>query len=162
MIELLEFVGLKVKIFKKQNVLEIINSENKINTLAPYKLVKTMRAGVLVLGPLLTKYGKAKVSLPGGCAIGTRPVDLHLFALKKLGAKIKIKNGYIIAEAKKGLKGTLIRFPSISVGATENAILAAFNAKGKTVMKNFSTRERKLIIDHYTQYLVFDEQGGNG
>ena len=95
-----------------------------------------MRAGVLVLGSLLTKYGKAKVSLPGGCAIGTRPVDLHLFALKKLGAKIKIKNGYIIAEAKKGLDGTTIKFPSISVGATENAILAAFNAKGKTVLKN--------------------------
>ena len=95
-----------------------------------------MRAGVLVLGSLLTKYGKAKVSLPGGCAIGTRPVDLHLFALKKLGAKIKIKNGYILAEAKKGLKGTIINFPSISVGATENALLAACQAKGRTVLKN--------------------------
>ena len=97
----MEFIGLKVKIFHKQNILEILNNGNKINTLAPYKLVKTMRAGVLVLGSLLTKYKKAKVSLPGGCAIGTRPVDLHLFALKKMGAKIKIKNGYIIAEAKK-------------------------------------------------------------
>ena len=95
-----------------------------------------MRAGVLVLGSLLTKYGKARVSLPGGCAIGTRPVDIHLFALKKLGAKIKIKDGYIIAEAKKGLKGTVIKFPSVSVGATENALLAAFNAKGKTTLKN--------------------------
>ena len=136
MIELLEFIGLKVKIFKKKNTLEILNNSNKINTLAPYKLVKTMRAGVLVLGSLLTKYKKAKVSLPGGCAIGTRPVDLHLFALKKMGAKIKIKNGYIIAEAKKGLKGSTIKFPSISVGATENALLAAFNAKGKTILKN--------------------------
>jgi len=136
MIELLEFIGLKVKIFKKQNTLEILNNSNKINTLAPYKLVKTMRAGVLVLGSLLTKYKKAKVSLPGGCAIGTRPVDLHLFALKKMGAKIKIKNGYIIAEAKKGLKGSTIKFPSISVGATENALLAAFNAKGKSILKN--------------------------
>jgi len=136
MVELLEFIGLKVKIFKKQNTLEILNNGNKINTLAPYKLVKTMRAGVLVLGSLLTKYKKAKVSLPGGCAIGTRPVDLHLFALKKMGAKIKIKNGYIIAEAKKGLKGSTIKFPSISVGATENALLAAFNAKGKTILKN--------------------------
>ena len=88
-----------------------------------------MRAGVLVLGPLLTRYKKAKVSLPGGCAIGTRPVDLHLFALKKLGANIKIKDGYIIAEAKKGLIGTKIKFPSISVGATENALLAASGAK---------------------------------
>ena len=95
-----------------------------------------MRAGVLVLGSLLTKYNKAKVSLPGGCAIGTRPVDLHLFALKKLGAKIKIKDGYIFAEAKKGLNGTVIKFPSISVGATENALLAAFKAKGKTILKN--------------------------
>ena len=95
-----------------------------------------MRAGVLVLGPLLARYGKAKVSLPGGCAIGTRPVDLHLFALKKLGAKIKIKNGYILAEAKNGLEGTTIKFPSISVGATENALLAAIMAKGKTVLKN--------------------------
>ena len=136
MIELLEFIGLKVKIFKKQNTLEILNSGSEINTLAPYRLVKTMRAGVLVLGSLLTKYKKAKVSLPGGCAIGTRPVDLHLFALKKMGAKIKIKNGYIIAEAKKGLKGSTIKFPSISVGATENALLAAFNAKGKTILKN--------------------------
>ena len=136
MIELLEFIGLKVKILKKQNTLKILNNCKKINTLAPYKLVKTMRAGVLVLGSLLTKYKKAKVSLPGGCAIGTRPVDLHLFALKKMGAKIKIKNGYIIAEAKKGLKGSIIKFPSISVGATENALLAAFNAKGKTTLKN--------------------------
>ena len=95
-----------------------------------------MRAGVLVLGPLLSKYGKAKVSLPGGCAIGTRPVDLHLYALKKLGAKIKIKDGYILAEAKQGLKGATIKFPSISVGATENALLAASLAKGKTVLKN--------------------------
>ena len=136
MIELLEFIGLKVKVVKKKNTLEISNNDNKINTLAPYKLVKTMRAGVLVLGSLLTKYKKAKVSLPGGCAIGTRPVDLHLFALKKMGAKIKIKNGYIIAEAKKGLKGSIIKFPFISVGATENALLAAFNAKGKTILKN--------------------------
>jgi len=104
--------------------------------LAPYKLVKTMRAGVLVLGSLLTKYRVAKVSLPGGCAIGSRPVNLHLFALKKLGAKIKIKDGYIFAEAKKGLKGTIIRFPSISVGATENALLASIKAKGRTILKN--------------------------
>ena len=94
-----------------------------------------MRAGVLVLGPLLTKYKKAKVSLPGGCAIGTRPVDLHLFALKKLGAKIRIKDGYIIAEAKKGLKGTKIKFSSISVGATENAIIAACAAEENYIVE---------------------------
>ncbi len=136
MVDLLKFIGLKINILKNKNIIEINNLKKKIKTLAPYKLVKTMRAGVLVLGPLLTKYKRAKISLPGGCAIGTRPVNLHLFALKKLGAKIKIKNGYIFAEAKNGLKGTSITFPSISVGATENAILAAFNAKGKTILKN--------------------------
>ena len=136
MSELLKFIGLKVNIVNRKNIIEISNSNKSINTLAPYKLVKTMRAGVLVLGPLLAKYKKAKISLPGGCAIGSRPVDLHLFALKKLGAKIKIKNGYIIAEAKNGLVGANIIFPNISVGATENAILAAFNAKGKTILRN--------------------------
>ena len=136
MVELLKFIGLKTKIHQKKNTIEVINDEKNINTLAPYKLVKTMRAGVLVLGSLLAKYGKAKVSLPGGCAIGSRPVDLHLFALKKLGAKIKIKDGYIFAEAKKGLKGSVINFPTISVGATENALLAASKAEGKTVLKN--------------------------
>ena len=84
----------------------------------------------------MAKFGKAKVSLPGGCAIGTRPVDIHLFGLKKLGAKIKIKNGYILAEAKKGLTGTKIKFPSISVGATENVIIAACLANGITHLKN--------------------------
>jgi len=136
MVELLNFIGLKAKIIKKKNIIEINNANKKINTLAPYRLVKTMRAGVLVLGSLLTKYGKAKVSLPGGCAIGTRPVDLHLTALKKLGAKIKIKDGYIFAEAKEGLKGTIINFPSVSVGATENALIAATKATGKTILKN--------------------------
>ena len=136
MIELLKFIGLKVIIDKKKKSIFLENFEKKINTLAPYKLVKTMRAGVLVLGPLLTKYKKAKVSLPGGCAIGTRPVDLHLLALKKLGAKIQIKDGYIIADAKRGLIGAKIKFPSISVGATENAILAAFGALGTTTLLN--------------------------
>ena len=148
MVELLNFIGLDTKFLRKKNILEIQNKEKKITTLAPYKLVKTMRAGVLVLGSLLTKYGKAKVSLPGGCAIGTRPVDLHLFALKKMGAKIKIKNGYIIAESKNGLKGTVIKFPSVSVGATENALLAAYGAKGKTVLKNCAIEPevRDLIL----------------
>ena len=136
MVELLKFIGLKTKLKKDKKIIQIRNNKKKINTLAPYKLVKTMRAGVLVLGSLLTRYKTAKVSLPGGCAIGTRPVDLHLYALKRLGAKIKIKNGYIIAEAKKGLVGAKIKFPSISVGATENAILASFKAQGKTVLLN--------------------------
>ena len=136
MIDLLKFIGIKIKVGTKKKTIELVNDNKSINPLAPYKLVKTMRAGILVLGPLLTKYKKAKVSLPGGCAIGTRPVDLHLLALKKFGAKIKIKDGYIIAEAKKGLFGTNIKFPSTSVGATENALIAAHGAKGKTILSN--------------------------
>ena len=135
MINLLKFIGLGIKISKKKNILNISNNK-KLKTIAPYNLLKTMRAGVLVLGPLLAKFKKAKVSLPGGCAIGTRPVNLHLFALEKLGAKFKIKNGYIYASAKNGLKGNIIKFPSISVGATENAILAAVSAKGETIIFN--------------------------
>ena len=136
MITLLTSIGLKILVNKKKNSVKILNVNDKLVTIAPYKFVKTMRAGVLVLGPLLAKYKKAKVSLPGGCAIGTRPVDLHLLALKKLGAKIKIKNGYIYATAKKGLFGNKIKFPSISVGATENAIIAAAQARGKTTLLN--------------------------
>ena len=138
MIKLLKFIGLQCSLSKKNRTIKISNklTRSNKNIIAPYKLVKTMRAGVLVLGPILNRCGKAKVSLPGGCAIGTRPVDLHLMALKKLGAKIKIKNGYIYATALKGLKGTNINFPFISVGATENAILAAFGAEGKTILNN--------------------------
>jgi UDP-N-acetylglucosamine 1-carboxyvinyltransferase len=135
MVNLLKFIGLNIEISKKLNTLKVLNNK-KLKTVAPYNLLKTMRAGVLVLGPLLAKYKQAKVSLPGGCAIGTRPVNLHLFALEKLGAKIKIKNGYIYATAKNGLKGAVIKFPSISVGATENAILAAVSASGKTIIDN--------------------------
>tara|TARA_Y100001935_G_C17267694_1_gene490093 strand:+ start:42 stop:1022 length:981 start_codon:yes stop_codon:yes gene_type:complete len=114
-----------------------------------------MRAGVLVLGPLLTKFKKAKVSLPGGCAIGSRPVDLHLFALKKLGAKIKIKNGYIIAEAKNGLLGSKIKFPSISVGATENALLAACGAKGKTILYNCAIEPEIIDLINFLNKLGY-------
>ena len=152
MLELLKFIGIKVKINKNDKSIELKNNKN-IKTLAPYKLVKTMRAGVLVLGPLLTKYKKAKVSLPGGCAIGTRPVDLHLFALKKLGAKIKIKDGYIIAEAKKGLRGNKIKFPSISVGATENALLAASGASGKTILLNCAIEPEILDLIFFLKKL---------
>ena len=156
MVDLLKFIGLKISILKKLKTIKIHNQNKKITTLAPYKLVKTMRAGILVLGPLLATYKKAKISLPGGCAIGTRPVDLHLFALKKLGAKIKIKNGYIIAEAKNGLMGSNITFPSISVGATENAILAAFKAKGKTVLNNCAIEPEILDLINFLNKI-----GGN-
>tara|TARA_B100000941_G_scaffold197249_1_gene143022 strand:+ start:1777 stop:3033 length:1257 start_codon:yes stop_codon:yes gene_type:complete len=153
MFELLKFIGINVKIKNKKKIIEIQNKNQNINTLAPYKLVKTMRAGVLVLGSLLTKYKKAKVSLPGGCAIGTRPVDLHLLALKKMGAKIKIKDGYIVAEAKNGLVGSKIKFPSISVGATENALLAAFGAKGKTILLNCAVEPEILDLIEFLKKL---------
>ena len=153
MIDLLKFIGIKIKVSNKKKTIELVNENKRINTLAPYKLVKTMRAGILVLGPLLTKYKKAKVSLPGGCAIGTRPVDLHLFALKKLGAKIKIKDGYIIAEAKKGLYGTKIKFPSTSVGATENALIAAYGAKGKTILSNCAIEPEILDLISFLKKL---------
>ncbi len=156
MLELLKFIGMKVKIFRSKKKIELKNKKENINTLAPYKLVKTMRAGVLVLGSLLNKYKKAKVSLPGGCAIGTRPVDLHLFALKKLGAKIKIKDGYIIAEAIKGLKGAKIKFPSVSVGATENAILAACGASGKTILSNCAIEPEILDLISFLKKMGCD------
>ena len=103
---------------------------------APYELVKTMRASFLVLGPLLTKYGKAEVSLPGGCAIGARPVNLHIKGLEAMGAKIQVESGYVKATAPQGLKGAEIFLEIASVGATENLIMAAVLAEGKTVIHN--------------------------
>ncbi len=113
----------------------LINSSNLDNLEAGYSLVKTMRASILTLGPMLAKYKKAKVSLPGGCAIGTRPVDLHLNALEKMGAKIELKNGYIYASTKE-LKGAQINFDLVSVTATENIIMAATLANGITTISN--------------------------
>ncbi len=113
----------------------LIDSSNLDNLEAGYSLVKTMRASILTLGPMLAKYKKAKVSLPGGCAIGTRPVDLHLNALEKMGAKIELKNGYIYASTKE-LKGTQINFDLVSVTATENIIMAATLANGITTISN--------------------------
>ena len=141
---LLNTIGSSIKLNKRERKIEIINN-NSLKTFASYSLLKTMRAGVLVLGPLLAKYGSAKVSLPGGCSIGERPIDLHLEGLKKMGATIKVKNGYIIASAKKGLKGCLIKFPKISVGATENILIASCLAKGKTKLRNCASEPE--IID---------------
>ena len=112
-----------------------IDSSTLTNLTADYSLVKTMRASILTLGPMLAKYKKAKISLPGGCAIGTRPVNLHLDALEKMGAKIEVKNGYIHASAKE-LIGTQINFDLISVTATENVLMAATLAKGITTINN--------------------------
>ena len=133
MIVLLQSLGSRIKFSKSQMIIE--NLKQKKN-FASYSLVKTMRAGILVLGPLLAKYRSAKVSLPGGCAIGTRPIDVHLKALSKLGVKYKIDQGYVIANAPKGLKGNKIKFTKISVGATENLIIAASFAEGVTILSN--------------------------
>ena len=106
------------------------------DTTAPYELVSKMRASFWVLGPLLARCGEARVSLPGGCAIGTRPVDMHLMAMEKLGADIAIDGGYVVARARKGLKGAHIRFDKVSVGATHAALMAAVPADGDTVIEN--------------------------
>ena len=135
MIELLTSLGSKIYINKNKKKIKIHNYKSN-KKVAKYKYVKTMRAGILVLGPLLSKFGKAKVSLPGGCAIGLRPVNLHIEALKKMGVKIKIIEGYIYATANNGLKGAKISFPKVSVGATENLIIAACKAKGRTILSN--------------------------
>ena len=133
MLLLLESLGSKIKNLKDKT---IINNSNQNKTFASYNLVKTMRAGILVLGPLLAKFGKARVSSPGGCSIGVRPIDIHLKALSKLGVKYKIIQGYVHASAPKGLIGSKIRFSKISVGATENLIIAASLAKGTTILSN--------------------------
>jgi len=112
-----------------------IDSSDLTNLIAEYELVKTMRASILTLGPMLAKYKKAKISLPGGCAIGTRPVNLHLSALEQMGAKIEVKNGYIYASTNE-LVGAQINFDMISVTATENIIMAATLAKGTTTINN--------------------------
>src|SRR5688572_16911293 len=114
-----------------------------VDTTAPYEMVSRMRASFWVLGPLLARLGQANVSLPGGCAIGTRPVDLHLEGLKALGAEIDIEGGYVVAKAPKGLKGARIRFPKVSVGATHNVMMAATLARGETVIEN-AAREPEI------------------
>ena len=114
------------------------------STTADYELVRKMRASVLVLGPLLARFGEARVSLPGGCAIGTRPIDLHLGALELLGAQIDLVDGYVHAWAPKGLIGARVAFPKVSVGATENLLMAASLARGETVLEN-AAREPEIV-----------------
>lgn len=140
MVKLLYILGAKIE-YDGQSVKIISEKIQKYK--APYELVKTMRASVYVLGPLLAKYHQASVSMPGGCAIGLRPVDLHLKGLEKLGANIKIEHGYIHAKAKK-LTGTTIVFDKISLGATVNVMLAATLADGTTILKNAS-KEPEVI-----------------
>ncbi len=138
MLNLLNSLGVNYEFANKSTKNSILlESKAKVSSVADYDLVRKMRASFLVLGPLLTRTGFAKVSLPGGCAIGLRPVDLHVHAMKKLGADIELSDGYVIAKSKKGrLTGNKIKFTDISVGATENAIMAAVLAQGETLIQN--------------------------
>ncbi len=140
--ELLAELGVAVDVGQDSTMQ--LHARTIASTTAPYDLVRKMRASFNVLGPLLARCHQAKVSLPGGCAIGARPVDLHLDALKALGAEIELSEGYVLAKAKGGLKGADITFPFISVGATEHTMLAAVLAKGETVLNN-AAREPEII-----------------
>ena len=113
-----------------------LSARDIVDTVAPYEMVNRMRASFWVLGPLIARCGQAKVSLPGGCAIGTRPVDMHLMGLKALGAEIDIESGYVLAKAAGGLRGGRVTFPKVSVGATHNVLLASALARGETVIEN--------------------------
>ena len=135
MINLLKSLGSEIKFNKNRKIVKI-TKKKKQNFFASYSLVRTMRAGILVLGALVAKHQKSITSLPGGCLIGARPVNYHLNALKKLGMKYDIKTGYIHAHTKEKLKGAKIRFSKISVGATENTIIAACLANGITILRN--------------------------
>ena len=142
MANLLVNLGIEVELdgtdkdFGQQGRALVFNAKTISNPIAPYELVRKMRASIFILGPLLARLGKAKVSLPGGCAIGTRPVDLHLKAMEKLGAKIELTGGYVDAHVDGRLRGAEINFEKVSVGATENTLMAATLAEGETVINN--------------------------
>ena len=140
---LLESLGTEVTSMQDGKVLTM-TSHNLDNLTADYDIVRKMRASILVLGPMLARAGQAVVSLPGGCAIGARPVDLHLKAMEALGAQIELRDGYVHAKAPQGLKGATIEFPFVSVGATENALLAATLAQGTTILKQ-AAREPEIV-----------------
>ena len=134
--------GYGVDIIKNKNNITL-NSKNIKNRIADYDIVRKMRASILIFGPLLSKFGEATISLPGGCAIGTRPIDIHLEGLKKLGATIKIENGFVHGKANNFLFGESIRLPYPSVGATENILMASVLAKGRTIIEN-AAREPEI------------------
>ena len=140
---LLESLGTEVTSMQDGKVLTM-SSHNLTNLTADYDIVRKMRASILVLGPMLARAGQAVASLPGGCAIGARPVDLHLKAMEALGAQIELRDGYVHAKAPQGLRGATIEFPFVSVGATENALLAATLARGTTILKQ-AAREPEIV-----------------
>ena len=135
MARLLQTLGVRIESAPDMRTVSF-NAAGVSDTTAPYELVRRMRASVLVLAPLLARFGRARVSLPGGCAIGTRPIDLHLAALRRMGAEIDLQAGYVEARAPNGLHGADITFPSVSVGASENLLMAACLARGETVLRN--------------------------
>ncbi|GGE20145.1 UDP-N-acetylglucosamine 1-carboxyvinyltransferase [Primorskyibacter flagellatus] len=143
MTALLQSLGAEVTAMNDGKVLAM-SSHGIDNHTADYDIVRKMRASILVLGPMLARFGHAVVSLPGGCAIGARPVDLHLKALEAMGAELELREGYVHAKASGGLKGGVVEFPFVSVGATENALMAATLAKGTTVLKN-AAREPEIV-----------------
>ncbi|WP_416882909.1 UDP-N-acetylglucosamine 1-carboxyvinyltransferase [Marivita sp.] len=144
MTTLLQSLGAEVQALQDGQVLAM-SSHDLTSTRADYDIVRKMRASILVLGPLLARFGHAEVSLPGGCAIGARPVDLHLKAFEAMGAELDLRDGYVHAKAPAGgLKGGIVEFPFVSVGATENALMAATLAKGTTVLKN-AAREPEIV-----------------
>jgi UDP-N-acetylglucosamine 1-carboxyvinyltransferase len=144
MTQLLQSLGAEVASLQDGLVLAL-SSHSITSHKADYDIVRKMRASILVLGPMLARYGHAVVSLPGGCAIGARPVDLHLKALEAMGAELDLRDGYVHAKAPGGrLKGALVEFPFVSVGATENALMAATLARGTTVLKN-AAREPEIV-----------------
>ncbi|WP_299784902.1 UDP-N-acetylglucosamine 1-carboxyvinyltransferase [uncultured Marivita sp.] len=144
MTTLLQSLGAEVQALQDGQVLAM-SSHDLTSTRADYDIVRKMRASILVLGPLLARFGHAEVSLPGGCAIGARPVDLHLKAFEAMGAELDLRDGYVHAKAPSGgLKGGIVDFPFVSVGATENALMAATLAKGTTVLKN-AAREPEIV-----------------
>ena len=126
----------------------LLSARNLVSGTAPYDLVRKMRASVLVLGPLLARAGRARVSMPGGCAIGPRPVDLHVAGLRRLGAEISLRDGYIEARAPGGLTGAAITLPKVSVGATENLMMAACLARGETTITNAACEPEVLDLAH--------------
>lgn len=155
MFRLLDVLGVSSS-FKNNRA--VIENKGKPDFEAPYDLVKTMRASILVLGPVLSKKGRAKVSLPGGCAIGERPVDLHISALEKMGARIEVKDGYIYAECER-LKGAEIVFDKVTVTGTENIMMAASLARGETVLKNAAQEPEVQDLAEFLRRMGADIRG---
>ena len=156
-LELLGRMGVTITVDERLGV--VIDPSTLTDTEAAYDLVKTMRASILVLGPLLAKFGTADVSLPGGCAIGSRPVDLHLRGLEEMGAKIKVENGYIRATSGNGLKGAHLMMDQVTVTGTENLMMAATLAKGTTTIENAAREPEVVDLANYLNSMGADITG---